>query len=78
MKLTEVRTCEHRSSVTAYWVRNNGLTAPIVWIDGDHRAILVSLTNQVIRISCPSCFQRITQSDSQIPDNCRTNLLNPQ
>lgn len=52
------RTCPHATGHISY-LENNGRSAPILLVEGLSPCVVVTLTNQVIRISCPSCFTLI-------------------
>ena len=58
----EVRTCPHRVGACAEWVNNDGKNPPVILVGGMHQTSVLSLTNQVIRVSCTFCFQKIRQS----------------
>jgi hypothetical protein len=58
----EVRTCDHRIGVHVEYVKNDGEGAPILYLEGfGHWPSLITLTNQVIRVSCPVCFNQLTR-----------------
>ena len=60
----ETRTCPHRMGAVAEWVNNDGKSPPVIILSGVSQPSVLSLTNQVIRASCPSCFERIRRSAS--------------
>jgi len=57
--MVEVKTCEHRHGACAEWVNNDGNSPPVIILSGMSQVSVLSLTNQVIRVSCPLCFERI-------------------
>lgn len=61
----QTRTCEHRRVAVCYWVRNDGKNAPILYVEGCLGPSVISLTNQVIRVSCPTCFADIRRFAAQ-------------
>jgi hypothetical protein len=66
--ITEVVTCEHRPSAFVSYIRNDGVLPPVLWIESVEPDSVITLTNQVIRISCRRCFQEITREIySQVP-----------
>lgn len=55
-----VRTCVHRVGASAMWIRNDGKTAPILFVSGfTPNDNYISMTSQVIRISCGGCYAQI-------------------
>ena len=63
MGITETRTCGHREGWSVVYVRNDGKGAPVILVETDQgRMVVISLTNQVIRLSCPSCFEEIRRA----------------
>jgi hypothetical protein len=56
---TEVVTCEHRPSAFVSYIRNDGVSAPILWVEEIDRPSVITLTNQVVRVNCPACFEAI-------------------
>lgn len=58
----EVRTCDHRLKADIRWLNNDNMTAPIITVSGCYDMSIISLTNQVFRVSCPMCFERITRA----------------
>lgn len=56
---SEVRTCLHRLNADVQYIQNDGQGPPVIIVDGLKGPSILSLTNQVIRVSCPSCFQKI-------------------
>lgn len=65
---TQTRNCPHREGAAAQWVNNDGRSAPVLYVEGCAGPTVVSLTNQVIRISCPSCFAEIRNRSRLTPD----------
>lgn len=60
---TQVRTCDHRITAHVEYLRNDPTLPPILYVEGfGHWPALITLTNQIIRVSCPVCFQQITKS----------------
>lgn len=53
--VNNVNCCEHRRGV-ALWVRNDGQTAPSVFVDLKGPTVLI-LTNQTIYLRCAACFK---------------------
>jgi len=54
--------CEHRMGSSAFWIRNDGVGAPVVFLStnrGPGGEILLTLTNQKIYLRCPACFERL-------------------
>jgi hypothetical protein len=60
----EVKTCDHRMVADVRWVNHDNQSPPVVAIKGCSEWTVVSLTKQVIRISCPMCFERIRRAMS--------------
>lgn len=56
---TETRTCPHMLGCQVKYVCNDGRSAPTIFLLGLRHDAVISLTNQVIRVSCPDCFERI-------------------
>lgn len=52
----QTRVCEHRKNAAVWWINNDGITPPIIMVDGVTQSTVISMTNQVIRVSCPACF----------------------
>lgn len=61
MGITVTRQCDHRRNYEVSYIYNDGKSAPVLLIqDGSFKGgIILSLTNQIIRVSCPTCFQDI-------------------
>jgi hypothetical protein len=57
--ITVTDTCEHRIGAFVSYIRNDGLSAPILWIEDIDRPSVITLTNQVVRVNCPACFEHI-------------------
>lgn len=56
-RIAEVRTCPHRTMASVLYVHNEVGHAPVIMVDGlGNSSCVISLTNQVIRVACPSCF----------------------
>ena len=53
------KTCPHRVGSKALWVKNDAEGAPILYFTGREGPVVMSLTNQVIRVSCPECFRAL-------------------
>ncbi len=62
VKVPEIRSCAHRAEVQVFYVNNDGMTAPVLLVEGCRYQTVITLTNQVIRASCPVCFEKIRQS----------------
>lgn len=63
MGKTEVKTCVHLIGTVAEYVSNDGMSPPVLYIHAKKSGgFVMSLTNQVIRISCPACFELIRAS----------------
>jgi hypothetical protein len=60
-KGVQVRSCEHRERAVVGYVNNDGITPPVIYVEYLEGASVVSLTNQMIRVSCPACFDSIRQ-----------------
>lgn len=58
----EIRTCPHRLQAFVDYLVNDPGSPPVIIVDGVFQTSVLSLTNQVIRVSCPSCFQKIRMS----------------
>lgn len=56
---TECRVCPHRVGASASYLRNVPTEPPLLVLEGCLGPTVVSLTNQVIRMSCVNCYQRI-------------------
>jgi hypothetical protein len=63
----EVRSCEHRMQAKIGYVKNDRTGPPVLYVEHVPEASIVSLTNQVIRVSCPKCFELIRQSAKYSP-----------
>jgi hypothetical protein len=52
--------CQHRQRVVVEWIRNDRLSAPILWVvsPGD---VILTLMNQRIMVECPDCFNKIKE-----------------
>lgn len=55
----ENRTCLHRHWVKVSYIANDPGAAPVLAVEGCAELTIISLTNQVIRVSCPYCFEKI-------------------
>lgn len=54
--------CEHRRGTSAFWIRNDGVGAPVVFLSttgGLGGDLLLTLTNQKLYLRCPACFERL-------------------
>jgi hypothetical protein len=60
--ITVTDTCPHRIGAFVSYIRNDGVSAPILWIEEIDRPSVITLTNQVVRVNCPACFERIRSS----------------
>jgi hypothetical protein len=70
---TVTRTCKHRVGVEVEYISNDPHSPPVILIKGPYSpfayASVISLTNQVIRVSCPICFDEIRQAATKLsPD----------
>lgn len=57
----ETKCCPHVWA-KADWIANDGQSPPVIALSAvraSDRTFVMTLTNQVIRISCPACFDRI-------------------
>jgi hypothetical protein len=63
----KIKTCPHRREAEVLWVRNDGQSAPILFITGVKEPITLSLTNQTITVTCPQCFQSMVNLASNNP-----------
>lgn len=59
--------CPHRKNARVVYLANDGMSPPVILTFGLEGTSVVSLTNQVIRVSCPSCFETIRQSATGWP-----------
>lgn len=53
------RVCPHRAGAWVDYVNNDGVSPPVILVEGLMACSVISLTNQTIRISCPACFAEI-------------------
>jgi hypothetical protein len=70
----EVRVCLHRPWASVSYVVNDPGYPPVLAIEGCTELTIVSLTNQVIRASCPFCFNEIRKAATismLVPENLR-------
>jgi len=53
--------CAHRPGSEAFWVRNDGIGAPVILLSPSAvpGESLITLTNQKLYIRCPRCFEAI-------------------
>jgi len=58
--------CPHRGVAYVEFINNDGSSPPVIYVDGIHGPSVISLTNQVIRVSCINCFDEIRRAVSQI------------
>lgn len=63
----QTRTCMHRLAASVYYVANDGMSPPVLFVQKLEGDCVISLTNQVIRVSCPICFEEIR---SQVATRC--------
>lgn len=52
----KVDNCEHRREAWAYWLRNDGMGPPVLYLETGGKPVVVTMTNQVIYVKCPICF----------------------
>lgn len=57
--IPEIRECLHRPGVRVFYIANDPGYPPVLFVEGCAEATVVSLTNQVIRVACPYCFNAI-------------------
>lgn len=53
-----VESCIHRMGVTMGYIVNNGQVPPVVFFNASGPCV-VTLTNQVLFVRCPACFDKI-------------------
>jgi hypothetical protein len=62
----ETRSCPHRVGVKVFYIVNDAASPPVIYIDQSLPGpSVVSLTNQIIRISCQGCFESIRKAGLQ-------------
>jgi hypothetical protein len=67
--MEQTRTCPHRDGANILWVNNDGKSAPVIFVQNLTQESVISLTNQIIRVSCPSCFKLIQGSARYYPEH---------
>lgn len=55
------RCCPHVNGHVSY-VSNDGISPPVLLVENLSGVNVVSLTNQIIRISCPACYTKLRHS----------------
>lgn len=55
----QTRSCPHREKAHVGYVNNDGRSAPVIYVEGCEGPTVISLTNQIIRVSCPTCFSQL-------------------
>lgn len=73
----EVKTCDHRRVTRVSYICNDKNGPPVISVSGAYEMTIISLTNQVIRVSCAFCFERIRRAATKLtPETWRQ--LRPQ
>lgn len=62
----EVRACTHRKSAEFFYISNDGMTPPVICVAGCWEQTILTMTNQVIRASCPLCFELVRQAATRL------------
>jgi hypothetical protein len=61
-KLPVVRWCPHRGGVHVVYIVNDNISPPVIYVRNLHDDACITLMNQTVKVSCPSCFQAIQQA----------------
>lgn len=57
--MVRIRSCVHHERAKVGYVNNDGMSPPVIYVEAIDGPAVISLTNQTIRISCPTCFEKI-------------------
>lgn len=54
--------CEHLCDVEAYYLNNDNQSPPVIFIKNGKPHMIMSLTNQYIRVCCSLCWEKMKLS----------------
>lgn len=63
----ETKCCQHVWGA-AWYVNNDGVSPPVIYLDSIQNRkvpLIITLTNQLIKIQCPACFEEARLSAEQ-------------